>query len=121
MRYNVGDIVEGIITGIKPYGAFVYIDSKHNGLIHISEISDYFVKDVHTFVKINEKVKVKILDTGENDFHYKLSLKAVKANKARMMRKKHFHSQMPSSTIGFASLQAHLDHWIEEASKEIMK
>ena len=66
MRYMVGEVVEGVITGIQPYGAFVYLDSKHNGLIHISEISERFVRDVHTYVKINERVKVKILDIDED-------------------------------------------------------
>ena len=36
MRYSVADIVEGTVTGIKPYGAFVSLDSSHIGLIHIS-------------------------------------------------------------------------------------
>ena len=54
--------MEGVITGIKPYGAFVYLDSQHNGLIHISEISERFVRDVHTYVKINQRVRVK--DSG---------------------------------------------------------
>ena len=85
MRYKIGDVVEGVVTGIKPYGAFVYIDSCHTGLIHISEISDYFVKDVHTFIKVNEKVKVKILDKADDGYHYKLSLKALKINKARIL------------------------------------
>ena len=118
MRYKIGDVVEGVVTGIKPYGAFVYIDSCHTGLIHISEISDYFVKDVHTFIKVNEKVKVKILDKADDGYHYKLSLKALKINKARTMRKHHF-LELPKSKIGFSSLQAQLDHWIEEASEEI--
>lgn len=119
MRYKIGDIVEGVITGIKPYGAFVYIDSCHTGLIHISEISDYFVKDVHTFVKINEKVKVKILDTADYGFHFKLSLKALKSNKARMMRNHRYRHDLPKNKIGFSSLQAQLDHWIKKASEEI--
>ena len=59
MRYSVGDIVEGVVTGIKPYGAFVSLDSSHNGLIHISEISERYVRDVHTFVSINQRVRVK--------------------------------------------------------------
>ena len=66
MRYSIGDVVEGVITGIKPYGAFVALDSTHNGLIHISEISERYVRDVHTFVNMNEKVKVKILDQDED-------------------------------------------------------
>ncbi len=119
MRYKVGDIVEGVVTGIKPYGAFVYIDSRHTGLIHISEISDYFVKDVHTFIKVNEKVKVKILDKAEDGYHYKLSLKALKSNKARVMRKHRYQHELPKSILGFSSLEAQLDHWIKKASEEI--
>ena len=75
MRYSIGDVVEGVITGIKPYGAFVALDSTHNGLIHISEISERYVRDVHTFVNMNEKVKVKILDQDEDGIHFRLSLK----------------------------------------------
>ena len=95
MRYMVGEVVEGVITGIQPYGAFVYLDSKHNGLIHISEISERFVRDVHTYVKINERVKVKILDIDEDGIHFKLSLKAVEANKARSLRKRKMIQELP--------------------------
>ena len=38
MRYMVGDIVEGTVTGIQPYGAFVSLDTAHRGLIHISQL-----------------------------------------------------------------------------------
>lgn len=86
MQYMIGEIVEGVVTGIQPYGAFVYLDSNHNGLIHISEISDKFVKDVHGYVKLYERVKVKILDIDEDGTHFKLSLKAVKANKSRFKK-----------------------------------
>ena len=103
MHYMVGEVVEGVVTGIKPYGAFVYLDSKHNGLIHISEIS--------------ERVKVKILDVDEDGMHFKLSLKAVEANKARSMRKRRFVHELPQMNIGFTSLAEHLDQWIEEATK----
>jgi hypothetical protein len=115
MRYMVGEVVEGVITGIQPYGAFVYLDSKHNGLIHISEISERFVRDVHTYVKINERVKVKILDIDEDGIHFKLSLKAVEANKARSLRKRKMIQELPEMKKGFSSLAAKLDTWIKEA------
>ena len=115
MRYMVGEVVEGVITGIQPYGAFVYFDSKHNGLIHISEISERFVRDVHTYVKINERVKVKILDIDEDGIHFKLSLKAVEANKARSLRKCKMIQELPEMKKGFSSLAAKLDTWIKEA------
>lgn len=115
MHYMVGEVVEGVITGIKPYGAFVYLDNKHNGLIHISEISERFVKDVHTHVKVDERVKVKILDMDEDGIHFKLSLKAVEANKARSMRKRRIVHELPSMNLGFHTLAEHLDEWIEDA------
>ncbi|NMA15984.1 MAG: S1 RNA-binding domain-containing protein, partial [Erysipelotrichia bacterium] len=41
--YKVGQVIQGTITGIKPYGAFVKVDEKTSGLIHISEISEYYI------------------------------------------------------------------------------
>ena len=67
MHYQVGQIVEGVITGIQPYGAFVALDNKTTGLIHISEISDGFVKDVARYVKVNDRIKVKIIDFDEKN------------------------------------------------------
>ena len=46
MHYLVGQVIEGVVTGIQPYGAFVYLDSETKGLIHISEISQGYVKDL---------------------------------------------------------------------------
>jgi len=62
MQYRIGQIVEGTITGIQPYGAFVSLDEETSGLIHISEISEGFVKDVNHFVHVHDRVKVKIID-----------------------------------------------------------
>lgn len=115
MHYMIGEIVEGVITGIKPYGAFVYLDNKHNGLIHISEISERFVKDVHTYVKIDERVKVKIIDMDDDGIHLKLSLKAVEANKARSMRKRKTIQELPPMEKGFSTIAKHLDEWIANA------
>lgn len=115
MRYSIGDIVEGVVTGIMPYGAFVSLDSTHNGLIHISEISERYVRDVHTFVNVNERVRVKILDVDEDGIHFRLSLKAVNAPKKRYPRYRHLSPPYPQQQIGFQSLAEKLDDWIEEA------
>ena len=50
-KYKVNDIVEGLVTGITEYGIFVSLDEYYSGLIHISEISDNFVRDINNFVK----------------------------------------------------------------------
>lgn len=115
MHYMVGDIVEGTVTGIQAYGAFVSLDTSHRGLIHISEISDYFVKDVHYYVKLHDRVKVKVLDVDEEHAQLKLSLKAVDANKTRYRRKRRGNA-LPVMNIGFASIEEKLDQWINDAA-----
>lgn len=115
MHYMIGDIVEGEITGIQPYGAFVALDTSHRGLIHISEISDYFVKDVHYYVKLHDRVKVKVLDVDLEHAQFKLSLKAVEMNKTRY-RRRHRHSALPMMNIGFTSIEEKLDQWIQDAA-----
>ena len=87
-RYKVGDIVEGTIQKVVPYGAFVRIGEGLNGLIHISELSDKLVKDPNDIVKQGENVKVKILSISSTERHLGLSLKAVGSTKKATGKKK---------------------------------
>ncbi|MHB1842813.1 MAG: S1 RNA-binding domain-containing protein, partial [Sulfobacillus sp.] len=57
---EVGQIVEGVVTGITHFGAFVLLPGGKTGLVHISEIADSYVRDVHEFLKENDPVKVKV-------------------------------------------------------------
>ena len=61
MSLDVGAMVEGEVTGITNFGAFVQLPEGKVGLIHISEVSNVYVKDVHEFLKEHDKVKVKVL------------------------------------------------------------
>ena len=69
-----GDIVSGIVTGIKDYGAFVQVED-YCGLIHISEFSDGFVKNINEIVTTGEVISVKILEIDEEGKKLKLSYK----------------------------------------------
>ncbi len=62
MTLEVGQIVEGKVTGITNFGAFVELPSGQTGLVHISEVADEYVKDVNQFLKTNDLVKVKVLN-----------------------------------------------------------
>ena len=77
-KYYPGNIVEGKVIGIKPYGIFVGLEEDIVGLLLISEISDNFVADINKIVKIGEVIKTKILDVDYADKKAKLSLKAMK-------------------------------------------
>ena len=118
MHYQVGQIVEGVITGIQPYGAFVALDNKTTGLIHISEISDGFVKDVARYVKVNDRIKVKIIDFDEKNNQARLSLKEVYPNKFRRDRKNSRYGSLPAMKLGFLTIEKNMDKWIREAKEK---
>lgn len=61
MSFVVGDIVEGIVTGITHFGAFVQLPNGETGLVHISEVADTYVRDINEYFQKKDKVKVKIL------------------------------------------------------------
>lgn len=62
MAFEVGQIVEGKVTGITNFGAFVELADGQTGLVHISEVANEYVRDVNQYLKINDLVKVKILN-----------------------------------------------------------
>ena len=66
MQPTVGEILEGKVTGITKFGAFVSLPDGTSGLVHISEIANIFVNDVHDFVSEGQTVKVKIIGVNEN-------------------------------------------------------
>ena len=66
MQPTVGEILEGNVTGITKFGAFVSLPDGTSGLVHISEIANTFVNDVHDFVSEGQTVKVKIIGVNEN-------------------------------------------------------
>ena len=65
MSIEAGSVVEGIVSGITNIGAFVELPDGKTGLVHISEVADVYVSDVHDFLKEKDKVKVKILSVDE--------------------------------------------------------
>lgn len=58
---EVGSVLEGRVTGITRFGAFIDIGEGRTGLVHISEIADAFVHDVNDYLKQNDIVRVKVI------------------------------------------------------------
>ncbi len=74
MSIEVGNVLEGKVTGITKFGAFVALPGGSNGLVHISEISNDYVEKVEDFLKKDDIVKVKVLSAQEGKVS--LSIKA---------------------------------------------
>lgn len=114
-KIRKGRITRGIVTGIEPYGVFVSCDDYYTGLIHISEISHGFVKNITDFVKIGDLIYVQILDVDEELGHLKLSIKNIDYKKKVLVKRK----KIKETTLGFKTLEYKLPLWIDESLKKI--
>lgn len=61
MPVELGSVLEGVVTGITSFGAFVELPGGETGLVHISEIAEVYVKDINDFLKTRDKVTVKVI------------------------------------------------------------
>ena len=115
-KYKTGEIVTGCVTGIEKYGIFLSLDDYYNGLIHISEISDNFVRNIHDYVKIGETINAKVLEENEKEHHVKLSIKGIEYRESKIPKVKIIET--PS---GFANLQSKLNYWINSKIESLNK
>lgn len=113
LKYEVGRVVTGCVTGIEKYGVFVGLDEFYSGLIHISEISNGFVKNISDYVNVGETIKVKVLETDDDNYHVKLSIKDIDY---RINLKKKMN--ITEVGEGFTPLKNELNHWIAEKIKK---
>lgn len=74
-KFEVGQIIEGTVTGVKPFGAFVALDSQTQGLVHISHVTHGFLENIADAVKVGDTVKVKILSIDAETKKISLSIK----------------------------------------------
>lgn len=125
MEFQIGDVMVGEVTGIQPYGAFIRFPNEESGLIHISEISSYFVRNVNDYVKLGQNVRVKIIDIVEEKNLYRLSLKQVAERRRQNIRKMTTEAlpakkkKVTISKVDFAPLKEKLPEWIEIELKKM--
>ena len=93
MELQVGSILEGKVTTITKFGAFVALEGGKSGLVHISEIANTFVSDVHDFVQEGQTVKVLVLSAENGKIN--LSLK-----KAQPQERPEHPAPRPSRPVG---------------------
>lgn len=115
-KYKYGEIVTGCVTGIEKYGVFVNLDEYYSGLIHISEISNDFVRDIHDYVKIGETIQAKVIEENPKEHHVRLSIKNIDY---RITKKK--STKILETSLGFSTLKVQLDKWIAIKLAELEK
>ena len=112
---KINDIIEVVVTGIQKYGAFVLINDTYDGLIHISEISSGYVKNINDYIKIKDKIYAQVVDIDRDSNKFKLSIKNIDyRNDGKPI------NNNDTCNNGFEPLKEHLDLWINQKIKEIM-
>ncbi|MDF1508432.1 S1 domain-containing post-transcriptional regulator GSP13 [Robertmurraya sp. DFI.2.37] len=126
-KIEVGSVVTGKVTGIQPYGAFVAIDENTQGLVHISEVTHGFVKDINEHLKVGDEVSVKVLSIDEEAGKIGLSIRATqeapaqteapKEKKAPRRRQAAAAFKQEEAPQGFNTLKDKLQEWIEQSQR----
>ena len=85
MSIEVGSKVQGKVTGITNFGAFVELPDGKTGLVHISEVADNYVKDINEHLKVGDEVEVKVMNV-DADGKIGLSIRKAKPQAERPER-----------------------------------
>ncbi|WKK69233.1 CvfD/Ygs/GSP13 family RNA-binding post-transcriptional regulator [Brochothrix thermosphacta] len=101
-KFKVGDVVEGTVDGIQKYGAFIKFPDETQGLIHISEVTHGFVKDINDYLHVGQKIKVEIVSMEEDKKRMSLSLRAMED-----------HENSEEGEAGFEPLRKQMPIWID--------
>lgn len=121
-QYKVGDVLTGTVTGVQPYGAFVALDEQTQGLVHISEITYGFVKNVGDLLTVGQDVRVKVLEIDDEAQKISLSIRAlqekppVKRREATPRKTLQDHVD-ENDANGFNSLRDKLQDWIDQSGQ----
>ncbi len=110
--FIVGNVVKGEVTGIESYGIFVKFENGYTGLIHISEITEKFVKDIKTYANVGEQIYAELKSIDEEN---KKCILTVKGLNYRIDENR----KVKESVRGFSPLKQQLPIWIDEKYKEL--
>lgn len=105
-----GDLISCTIIGFQEYGVFVKYNN-YEGLVHISEVSDFFVKKLEDIFQINESILVLILDVDHYNKRLRLSYKQAHPHHPKILKE-------IKIIRGFTSLKNQLSTWIDEQKGE---
>ncbi len=126
-NFEVGSVLTGKVTGIQPYGAFVALNDETQGLVHISEITHGYVKDINDHLKVGQEVNVKVLTVDQKGGKISLSIRATEeapaaattsAPQKKTRRPSPALKEVENQTAGFNTLKDKLEEWIEKSNNQ---
>lgn len=112
---QVGDILEGTIVRVYPKYAIMLFDGGETGLLHISELSNSFVRNFTGYVQVGNIYKVKVIAYDEEKAFMKVSLKQLSGEERRSPLAKR---RIETKDIDFQELEKKLPEWIKEENEK---
>ena len=114
MKYEIGEYVIGTVNAVKPYALFLTFDDNVQGLLHISEISDSYIRDIEKYGTVGDQLKVQILSIDKTNGFLRVSLKKVPEEEAFSTHSN--ERTAPNFKEGdFEPLKEKLPEWIDIA------
>ena len=121
MKYEVGQIVLGTVTNVKPYALFLVFEDGTTGLLHISEISDSFIRDIERYGSKGDQMKVMIVSIDENNGFLRVSYKKVPPEEAYSSHTNSARKAPDTNDEDFAPLAEKLPEWIKDTLEKAKK
>ena len=118
MKYEVGQVVLGTVINVKPYALFMEFEDGVTGLLHISEISDSFIRDIEKFGTKGDQMKVVIVSIDENNGFLRVSYKKVPKEEAYSSHSNNIRKAPEATASDFEPLAEKLPEWIANTLKE---
>ena len=113
-NYEIGEIIEGTIINIRDFGAIMIFNDGKKGLLHISEVANVYIRNIHKYLKIGKTYQVKIIGIEEDGF-LKLSMSKISEEE-----KDDFHKngvkrvKIDPELIDYSALKEKLPEWINK-------
>ncbi len=121
MKYEVGQIILGTVINVKPYALFLEFDDGVCGLLHISEISDSFIRDIEKYGTKGDQMKVMIVSIDENNGFLRVSYKKVPPEEAYSSHTNSARKAPDTNDEDFAPLAEKLPEWIKDTLEKAKK
>ena len=118
MGYDVGDLVIGTVTQIRPYALFLTFEGGVYGLLHISELSDGYIRDIEKYGSVGDEIKVKVLSIDESNGFLRVSYKAIPEGERYTTHTNESRKAPQFDEADFSDLEAKLPEWINETLKK---
>lgn len=119
MNYQVGDILIGKVSSVKPYALFLCFDNGTKGLLHISELSDAYIRDIEKYGSVGDEIKVKVLSIDQSNGFLRVSFKQVPEEERYSSHVNESRIYLDEQEKDFTALAEKLPTWINETLKKV--